>query len=509
LQRRCALAEVRQHAAELEDAARTMQLADHHLRAKMDAYRIEAIQSRRELMKELESLQDELDEARAQLAPVAEEQQETTTLREQVESLTARLAESEDEADQLRSEIEEKEKDLSEVRSLHEQTSKQHAEEIQRFQSQVATLAALRDHLNRQHAEMSRHRRDAVEQLAPTKAEAIELRAALARANAELARERERYERDAANRAVQFRALEAEAAAITSRRDDLHRQNVELARRFDEANAHAERAQAETATVRTSLERATAETATQRQRAEAAERLAEQWDQDLRKRQRDLEVVQRAHRDTHLVAASESRSLQAERARRMAAEQRVAQLLLELEALAQKRRLEENEQALPSSLDRQLALLLAENREVRSHRDEIDAEREHLAARLLDWMSPGKYRDHAAAADYKPERDPLVLLKREELLIEHRHYLWQKEHGIKRQARELDLEQTLMEQAYAAAMSARWRLIHKMHAQLKGDRKSLEWVVIGIQLQPKGESYLEKLTRGNIARIERDMRTGP
>lgn len=503
------LATARQHAAELEAAAKAMQLADHHLRAKLDELRIEAIQSRRELMKELESLQDELDEARAQLARLGEEQPETTMLREQVASLTDRLAESEDEAKELRSALAEKEKELSAVRSLQEQTSKQHSEENQRFQSQVATLTTLRDHLNRQHAEMSRQRREAVEQLAPTKTEAAELKAALAEANAELAAVQERYERDAATHGEQFQVLQAEAAAITGRRDDLDRHNGELARRCDEANAHAAKAQAETATVRTSLERATSDLATQRQRAESAEHLAEQRDKDLRERHRDLEAVQRAHRDTHVVAASESRSLRAERERRVAAEQRVEQLLLELETLARERRLEDNEQALPSSLDRQLALLLAENREVRSHRDEIDAEREHLAARLLDWMSPGQYREHAAAADYKPERDLLVQLKREEILVEHRYFLWQKARGKPLQARELDPEQTLMEQAYAAAMSARWRLIHRMHRRLKNkSRKSLKWIVIGFEIQPEGELHLHRLVRANIARIERNMRTG-
>ena len=67
-----------------------------------------------------------------------------------------------------------------------------------------------------------------------------------------------------------------------------------------------------------------------------------------------------------------------------------------------------------------------------------------------------------------------------------------------------------MEQAYAAAMSARWRLIHKMHRRLKNkSRQSLKWVVIGFEMQPEGELHLQKLVRANIARIERNMRTGP
>ena len=72
-----ALAEARKHAAGLEAAARAMQLADHHLRSKLAELRADAITSRRELMKELESLQDELDEARERLAHAEEDRKST------------------------------------------------------------------------------------------------------------------------------------------------------------------------------------------------------------------------------------------------------------------------------------------------------------------------------------------------------------------------------------------------------------------------------------------------
>ncbi len=497
------LAAARQHAAELEAAAKAMQLVDHHLRTKLDELRAEAIQSRRELMKELESLQDELDEARAQLALGEEGRQETTELREQVASLTARLAETEDEAVELRSDLEEKDKELAELHSAQAQTTELHTEEVQRFQTQVATLIALRDHLNRQHAEMSRQRNEAVEQLAPFKAEATERKAALEQLNAELSAARALHERETANRTEELRALQAEAAAVAGLRDGLTRQNTELACRCDEASSQATRARAELATARTSLEQAISDLAAQRQRAEAADRLAAQRDDDLRQRHRDFAAAEKAHQETHIVAASESRSLRAETERRMAAEQRVEQLILDLEALIRERRAAEAGDPLSLDVDRQLTRLLAENREVRSHRDEIDAERAHLSARLLRWLSPGQYTEHAAAAGHEIDRDPLIQLKREEILVEHRYFAWQETHHKVRRARALDPEQTLIEQAYAAAMAARCSLVHKPHRKLKD---GFRWVVIGFEVESKGELHLQSLARGHIARMERKMR---
>lgn len=513
-----ALAEARKHAAALEAAARAMQLVDHHLRSKLTELRAEAITSRRELMKELETLQDELDEARAQLARV-EEPQEVKALRDQGTSLTARLKESEGEVAKLRAALEEKEGALSKLRSLHEKQAEQHAEEVRKLQAQVATGTALRDHLNRQHAEMARTRNEAVGRLEKLEHEATERQTVLERASAELSAVRATHEQAVsavratheqavAQHAQEVGTLKAQAASLVDLRDDLKRQNAELTRSRDEAVARAATAQAETATaqaeivaVRRSFERATADITAQRQRAETAEQLAAQRDEDLRRQQHDFTASEKAHREIHLVAESESRSLRAEKERRVAAEQRVAQLVLDLEALAREDRSVATADP-PLDLDKQLALLLAENREVRTHRDEIDAEREHLSARLLHWMSPGQYLEHAAAGGYEPDRDPLIKLKREEILVEHRYFAWQEAHHKDRRARALDPEQTLVEQAYATAMSARWSLIHKPHRKLK---KGLKWIVIGFQVDLDGEAHLQALVRGRIARMEQNM----
>ena len=72
-----------------------------------------------------------------------------------------------------------------------------------------------------------------------------------------------------------------------------------------------------------------------------------------------------------------------------------------------------------------------------------------------------------------------------------------------RRARALDPEQTLIEQAYAAAMAARCSLVHKPHRKLKD---GFRWVVIGFEVESKGELHLQSLAREHIARMERNMR---
>src|SRR5262245_37322284 len=100
-------------------------------------------------------------------------------------------------------------------------------------------------------------------------------------------------------------------------------------------------------------------------------------------------------------------------------------------------------------------LLAAELKDVRIHRDEAIAEREQLTARILKLMSPGQYLEHAAAAGYDVTKDPLIRLKREEILVEHRLPALQEARNKRHSARRLDPEQTLDEQAYAAALSFR------------------------------------------------------
>jgi hypothetical protein len=141
-----------------------------------------------------------------------------------------------------------------------------------------------------------------------------------------------------------------------------------------------------------------------------------------------------------------------------------------------------------------ITALLAENREVRGQRDVIDAEREMLAGRLLKWMAPGQYLEHAAAAGYDITQDPLIRIKREQLLIDNDYNRFQKEHGFFEKSRKLDPNQTVVEQAYAAAFSARWGLRHQPHRT----SEDVRWLAVGFLLDERSEAYPLRLAQRGI-----------
>lgn len=186
----------------------------------------------------------------------------------------------------------------------------------------------------------------------------------------------------------------------------------------------------------------------------------------------------------------------------MAAEQRIVQLKSDLERMAAASQF-------PSLPDREAALLklrddllAAELQDVRRHRDEAIAEREFLATRILKLMAPGQYLEHAAAAGYDLTQDPLIRLKREEVLVESRLAAWQEANQKRRRARRLDPEQTLDEQAYAAALSFCWKQKNHPHRCRKQQPK---WVAIGFLLDMENERYLLPLTEERIAEMKRKM----
>ena len=561
-----ALSEARKHAAELEAAARAMQLVDHQLRSRLTELRAEAISSRRELMKEIEALNDELEAARQEHTP-AEESDHTEELREQVAALTTRLEKSEAEAAELRLELGRAGGELSELRTAHEQQAAQQAEEIRRLQAQATTTTTLRDHLNRQHAEATRSRDEARGQLELTRHDVAAKQAALARSGAQLAELRTAHEQQAAQHAEQVRILKSQAATATARGDELTERHAELLRSRDELQGQLEetkhevvdkqaaleqagtafaalrkghnqtieqlaqevgaaksqaaaqaalyeeakrsqnelqhrlgRAQAETAHQQHVLQRASADLAEQRVRTEKAERTLAQRDQDLKQERRNFAAVERAHRETHLVAESDSRSLRAEKARRMAAEQRVEQLTRELDAVAHQSQAANHYDRAALIRGRRDDLLAAELREVRVHRDEAIAERERLSARILKLMAPGQYLEHAAAAGYDLSTDPLIHLKREDVVVEDRLGQWQEALNKTERARRLDPEQTLDEQACAAAMAHRWQYVNHPHNWQK-DRPP-KWRIVGFLLDKDTEHYLLKIARRRIDRMK-------
>ena len=239
-----------------------------------------------------------------------------------------------------------------------------------------------------------------------------------------------------------------------------------------------------------------------RSRAEDAERGLAQRDEDLRQQGRSVAAAERANQEVQVVAELESRRLRAEKELRIAAEKQVQQLLIDLEALASEKRLEMTDDGMAVLFGKRADILAAELAAVRTHRDEIDAERELLAARILRLMAPGQYLAHATAAGYDVTKDPLIRLKREEIRVENRYRGWQEAHKKPRRARRYDPEQTLDEQAYAGALAARWRLIDRPHLRQKQQPK---WVAIGILLDSENEQYVLARTQDRIDSMQRKM----
>ena len=562
-----ALAEARKHAAELESAARAMQLVDHQLRSKLIELRAEAITSRRELMKELEALQDELEETRQERAQ-ADDSEEAKQLREQVASLTLRLEESETEAAELRSALERAGEELSGLQRVHEQQAAQHGDEIRLLQAQSVTTTALRDHLNRQHAEATRSRDEVRGQLELARRDMTAKQAASARISEQLAELRQAYEQQAAQHAAEVLTLKSQAATATARGDELTKRHMELVRNWGvldgqlektqrevgekqavlgrvetafselrqvhaqalERHAHEVaaaksataaqaalyeevrrsqkelqgqlgKAQAAAAETQRALQHTSADLAQQRGRAEKAEQVLAERTEDLKQDRWTLAAAERAHREIHLVAESDSRSLRAEKARRMAAEQRVEQLTRELVAVAYQSQVATHYDLAEMILGRRDDLLAAELREVRVHRDEAIAEREQLAARILKIMSPGQYLEYAAAAGYDLSKDPLIRIKREDVMVEDRLGLWQETLKKTERARRFDPEQTLDEQASAAAMAHRWQYVNHPHNWQK-DRPP-KWRILGFLLDAETEQYLLKVARRRIDRMKK------
>ncbi len=562
-----ALAETRRHASELDAAARAMQLVDHQLRSKLAELRAEAIASRRELMKELEALQDELDEVRREQAKT-DGSEETKPLREQGAALKAQVEKVEAEAAALRSEREQAGKELSELRTAHEQQAAQHAEEVRQLKSQAATTTALRDHLNKQHAEATRSRDEARGQHESARHELVAKEAALARAAEQLAELQAAHERQAAEHAAQVGELRSQAAAVTAREEERAQRHAELARNRAElheqlekskheaaekqaalgrleaevlalrqaqaqaAERHAsevaaaksqvaaqaalyeeasrakaelqgrlDKSEAAEAETQRLLNRAASDLTEQRDRADKAERVLAERADELKQQRLNFAAVETAHRETHLVAESDSRSLRAEKTRRIAAEQRVEQLTSELAAVAHQRQAAADYDLAEMLQGRHDELLAAELREVRVHRDEAIAERELLSARILKLMAPGQYLEHAATAGYDLTKDPLIQLKREDVVVEDRLGHWQERRKKTERARRFDPEQTLDEQACAAALAHRWQYVNHPHNWQKN--RYPKWRIVGFLLDAETERYLLKIARRRIDRMKK------
>lgn len=442
--------------------AQQQQTLENHLRNHLMQVMRGLTEARAQALRDQDALRDEIDVLRAardaekQRAEEASKQAEAVATQAQtaeVAALTKRLQDEE---------------------ATHT-TQREH--DSAAYNAKIATLSAEKDALQKTNDE-------AQGKLTELQAQAMRVMSA----------EHERQKKESAEAEERNRVAAREAVRTASERQALLRERDQIKQERDALVAQNER------TERNHEEAVRSHDALRGQLDEVQRQLALR-DEDLKQHSQRFTAVERAHQEVHIVAESESRSLRAEKERRIAAEQRVEQLTLDLERL-------EGESQIALDLAAPLAHALRDDRltaelaEVRRHRDDAIAERELLAARILKLMAPGQYLEHAAAAGYDLTRDPLIRLKREEVLVESRMAAWQEAHGKRRRARRMDPEQTLDEQAYAAALSFRWKQIDHPHLRRKNAPK---WVAVGFLLDAESERYLLTLTEERIAGMQRKM----
>jgi predicted nucleic acid-binding Zn-ribbon protein len=242
-----------------------------------------------------------------------------------------------------------------------------------------------------------------------------------------------------------------------------------------------------------------------RARFDESDRALKQRDSELTTQRQSFTASERAHREIHATADSVVRSLIEERNRRITAERHVEQLRQELRRLIMTPPSLLGEAQRLTLLDLHYNLLSTELQEVKHHRDFAVEEQQRLAARLLQLMSPGRYLEHAAAAGYDITTDPLIKRMQESVLIEGQLAQWQRATGKRQRARAFDMEQTVVEQAYAAAIKERWKHVDHPHQSF---RRTPYWLATGILLDAESERHLLKVTEDRIATNATEDRLG-
>ena len=241
-----------------------------------------------------------------------------------------------------------------------------------------------------------------------------------------------------------------------------------------------------------------------RGRLDESERTLKLRNEDLTQQRRNFVASERAHREIHEAADSVVRSLIEERNRRLTAERHVEQLQQKLwQTLTTPPSLLGEAQRL-TMLQSHNSILATELQAVRHHRDVAIEEQRRLAARLLHLMSPGRYLEHAAAAGYDISTDPLIQLMQQSVLVESQLAQWQRATGKRQRARAFDAEQTLVEQAYAAAIKERWKHIDHPHQSF---RRTPYWLATGILLDAESEQHLLKVHTERIATMQQKIGT--
>ncbi|MBL9043380.1 MAG: hypothetical protein JNM83_17335 [Myxococcales bacterium] len=334
------------------------------------------------------------------------------------------------ELDRLRAGLSDVQRDLATAREDHTHT------EGRLRQSEEARNTRARESYERQRQIERMQRR-----LRRTESELRRKQIELAQVQADFANARRGQELHRAEHERQLNEAHAQLQEITRGRDELMAQIQELTAERERLRSRGELAQLHD-DLTAEIDALTTQADEQRQQTEQAEEEQAQAEEET-----DAEPTQPPQ--VELL----QRRLQEEQDRRIAAEERIAQLLNDSEANSRPRA------AAPSPSPPAL---------------------------------PGQYQRHAIAIGYDCTRDPLLALMRDEVVASDRYADWQARHRPRRAARRRDPAQTLDEQAYAAAIAARWRLIDHPHVCLL-NRPT--WRLLGCLLDERSEAYLLTLTQ--------------
>lgn len=202
------------------------------------------------------------------------------------------------------------------------------------------------------------------------------------------------------------------------------------------------------------------------QRTADAEQTLKQRGDELDNERKQTDEAKRGREETQAHIGLLQRRLEAEQARRTAAEQRLEQS---------------------------------------ARAGDLQPQTPAPATRLQAGMSRlGRYHELAAALGYDADSDHLLELMHKEVQVVAAYADWQATHMERITARYRDIEQSIAEQAFAAAMVARWRLVDHPHLRLGANPK---WEILGCLLDEKSERYLLTLTNERLVEMRMRLET--
>jgi hypothetical protein len=103
--------------------------------------------------------------------------------------------------------------------------------------------------------------------------------------------------------------------------------------------------------------------------------------------------------------------------------------------------------------------------------------------------------------NYDHNKDPLIQIKYEDVVVEDQLDSWQEKLNKNKKARRLDLDQSITEQAYAAAVAYRWTYVD--HPHRRQTKRPPRWIVPGFLFEEETENYLLKIAHRRTDRMKR------